>query len=233
MQDCIYEAQQSLIILGVDDFFWTAYFCGDSYFTGRNPVHGHLDDKTDGPAGGLRQCNRPIWDPRYYFLVVLSTRINQVTMEWTALVQFMEIYLDPHVSRLQCLRNVPNTPIIGRDKPRKPPQVPRRRPSPKANKGVYMDPLYPAPSAQLACKAHIRVERIRTEPRRLLRPRCRRRFARPLSRARFSYPQEHRRARCSTYDPGTEDRDARENVQPCNCPGPQFREIGRTDSRSW
>lgn len=109
-QNCIYEAQLSLIILGEDDFCWTAYFCGDSYFTGGNPVHRYLQDQTDGPTGALRACNRPIWDPRYYFLAVLSTRMEQVTMEWTALVQFMEDYLDPHVrfssppTVLQCLR---------------------------------------------------------------------------------------------------------------------------------
>lgn len=84
------------MILRVDDFFRTAYFCGDSYFTGKNPVHVHLGNHTDGPTGALRQCNRPIWDPRFYFLAVLSTRINQLTMEWAALVQFMENYLNPH-----------------------------------------------------------------------------------------------------------------------------------------
>ncbi|KAF9883711.1 hypothetical protein FE257_003049 [Aspergillus nanangensis] len=94
--DCIYEAQLSLIVLGVDDFFWVAYFCEDSYFRSVNPITEHLEDEVDGPSFGLRQCQFPVWDPRYYFLSVLSIRMSQVLMEWTVLVESIENDLDKH-----------------------------------------------------------------------------------------------------------------------------------------
>lgn len=98
MQECIYEAQLSLILFGVDDFFWTAYFCGDTYFTGKPTTETYLENRVDAPSGGQRTVDWPIWDPRYYFLYVLSIRISQITREWTVLVQTLENYLDPLVS---------------------------------------------------------------------------------------------------------------------------------------
>lgn len=98
LQDCIYESQLSLIIFVVDDFFWTAHFCGDTYYTGEDTVQDLLKARSDGPSGGQLPRNLPIWDPRYYFLTVLSIRMYQVTAEWTVLVQVLESYLDSHVS---------------------------------------------------------------------------------------------------------------------------------------
>ncbi|OKL58646.1 hypothetical protein UA08_06143 [Talaromyces atroroseus] len=96
VQDCIYESQFSLIICVMDDFFWTAYFCADGYYAERDTVDEYLKEGLDGPSGGQRPCDMPIWDPRYYFLAVLAIRISQVTAEWTVLVQALEDYLDPH-----------------------------------------------------------------------------------------------------------------------------------------
>lgn len=86
------------MICVVDDFFWTAYFCGDTYYTGEDTVDEYLKEGLDGPSAGQTRCDWPIWDPRYYFLTVLSIRMYQVTAEWTVLVQVLESYLDPHVS---------------------------------------------------------------------------------------------------------------------------------------
>ncbi|KAF7158588.1 hypothetical protein CNMCM5623_003648 [Aspergillus felis] len=95
-QDCIYEAQLSLIVFGVDDFFWTAYFCEDTYFGGQDLVANCLQDEVDGPSLGRRMHKFPIWDPRYYFLSILATRTGQITLEWTVLVQSLENVLDRH-----------------------------------------------------------------------------------------------------------------------------------------
>lgn len=95
-QDRIYESQFSLIICGLDDFFWTAYFCADGYHTAMDTVDDYLKQGVDGPSGGQKRCDWPIWDPRFYFLAVLAIRMSQVTAEWTVLVQELEDYLDPH-----------------------------------------------------------------------------------------------------------------------------------------
>lgn len=59
-----------MALFGVDDFFWTAYFCEDAYFRTSNPILEHLQDMGDGPSGGARMSKFPLWDPRYYFLSV-------------------------------------------------------------------------------------------------------------------------------------------------------------------
>lgn len=102
-QDRIYEAQVSLVVFGVDDFFWAAYFCEDTYFSDQDLVATCLQDEVDGPSLGRRMHKFPIWDPRYYFLSILATRTGQITLEWTVLVQSLENVLDRHVRRLPFL----------------------------------------------------------------------------------------------------------------------------------
>lgn len=96
-QDAIYEVQLSLIVFGVDDFFWTACFCEDAYFRASNPIAGYLQDEVNGPSSGLRMSRFPIWDPRYYFLSILVIRMSQITMEWAALMEVIAGHLDKHV----------------------------------------------------------------------------------------------------------------------------------------
>jgi hypothetical protein len=94
----VYEVQLSLLVFGIDDFFWTAYFCEDAYFRASNPIAEHLQDMGDGPSSGARMSKFPIWDPRYYFLYTLVIRMSQVTMEWSTIVDILAGYLDKHVS---------------------------------------------------------------------------------------------------------------------------------------
>ncbi|KMK59344.1 hypothetical protein Y699_00545 [Aspergillus fumigatus Z5] len=98
-QDRIYEAQVSLVVFGVDDFFWAAYFCEDTYFSDQDLVATCLQDEVDGPSLGRRMHKFPIWDPRYYFLSILATRTGQITLEWTVLVQSLENVLDRHKTK--------------------------------------------------------------------------------------------------------------------------------------
>ncbi|KAJ5396514.1 tumor suppressor protein LOH1CR12 [Penicillium cosmopolitanum] len=95
-QDAIYEVQLSLVVFGVDEFFWTAYFCEDAYFRASNPITEHLKDKGDGPSSGARMSKFPIWDPRYYFLSILVIRMGQITMEWAVLMDIITGHLDKH-----------------------------------------------------------------------------------------------------------------------------------------
>ncbi|KAL3478263.1 hypothetical protein BJX99DRAFT_256588 [Aspergillus californicus] len=95
-QEAIYEAQLSLLVFGVDDFFWTAYFCEDAYFRPCNPITEYLQNEVDGPLSGERTTRLPIWDPRYYFLAILVVRIHQVAMEWTVLIEIITVHLEEH-----------------------------------------------------------------------------------------------------------------------------------------
>ncbi|KAL2872393.1 uncharacterized protein BJX67DRAFT_376215 [Aspergillus lucknowensis] len=95
-EEAIYEAQLSLVVYGVDDFFWAAYFCEDTYFRASNPITEYLQDGDDGPSSGVRRSRFPIWDPRYYFLSILVVRMGQITMEWTVIMEVITSRLDEH-----------------------------------------------------------------------------------------------------------------------------------------
>lgn len=86
-----------MALFGVDDFFWTAYFCEDAYFRTSNPILEHLQDMGDGPSGGARMSKFPLWDPRYYFLSVLVIRVDQIVMEWEVIADRISIYLEKDV----------------------------------------------------------------------------------------------------------------------------------------
>ena len=85
--DYIHEAQVSIMITGIDDWFWTAYCFVDVYFKEdghRESVH-HYSGTTpprDPHSCGKDSADRPIWRPRHYFLRTLSCRMEQVKQEW-------------------------------------------------------------------------------------------------------------------------------------------------------
>src|SRR5579871_4683762 len=82
--DFYYEAQISVLVTGVDEWLWTTYCCVDAYFgceTGRKE---YLDDPPMEPATlGSSTLFFPKWNPREFFLLVLSQRITHATKEWT------------------------------------------------------------------------------------------------------------------------------------------------------
>ncbi|KAF7593464.1 hypothetical protein BBP40_011470 [Aspergillus hancockii] len=45
--DCLYEAQLFLIVFGVDDYFWSAFFYEDSFFSKKNITANYLQGKLD------------------------------------------------------------------------------------------------------------------------------------------------------------------------------------------
>ena len=97
-QDFFHEAQVSFLLLGIDEWVWTAYCCVDTYF-GSEPNHRtYHDDGVDAPTGGAKYLNFPIWNPREYFLMVLARRMMQATREWTNLVHVVQQRLDLYVS---------------------------------------------------------------------------------------------------------------------------------------
>ncbi|MCJ1308189.1 hypothetical protein MMC25_001841 [Agyrium rufum] len=50
----IYEAQISLLVSGIDEWFWTAYFCIDTSFGSDETAEAYHNSNTDAPIGGAR-----------------------------------------------------------------------------------------------------------------------------------------------------------------------------------
>ncbi|KAF2084415.1 hypothetical protein K490DRAFT_68722 [Saccharata proteae CBS 121410] len=93
-----HEASLSLVVVGLDEWQWSAYCLVDTYFEpsrrkaayATEPDYDHWEDP-DGPAaGGANEFKGPMWNPREYFLVVLARRVQQVVMAWRVLMDVME-----------------------------------------------------------------------------------------------------------------------------------------------
>jgi len=99
-----HEAQISSLCWGPDDSFWTELFLLETYFgsedhleTYLNPASNKDDDRLDPPLAGTNQMKNTCFDPREYWLWKLEVRLDQITEEYTALVETfntrMEIYV--------------------------------------------------------------------------------------------------------------------------------------------
>jgi hypothetical protein len=103
----MHEAQSSLVIYGSDETRYTACAFSDHYFD----VEDLLDEvfSYDGIQedpiawnteidGMLPDANKPIWNPREYFMRMLEIRISHVGQEWTYLIRHVERCINQHVS---------------------------------------------------------------------------------------------------------------------------------------
>ena len=98
----IFEAHFSFVIYGAHEQRWVAYAFDNTEFDGEEllnkifPCEGvHADpivsdDDTD--------AERPIWDPRLYFLKVVRARLAQAATEWDALFWAIERRIVQYVS---------------------------------------------------------------------------------------------------------------------------------------
>ena len=93
----LYEAQISLLVTGIDEWFWTAYCCVETYFGSEETIYHYQDEHLDAPSGGERRARYPVWNPREYFLFIASRRFRQVTREWSVIVKALEARLRPQV----------------------------------------------------------------------------------------------------------------------------------------
>lgn len=95
-----YEAHTSFLVTGVDEWFWTLYCCVDTYFGSEPEYRTYLDGQygSDPATGGFLWLKFPRWNPREYFLVVLSRRMMQATREWRALIDAFEERMEEYVS---------------------------------------------------------------------------------------------------------------------------------------
>lgn len=94
-------AQISFLLTGVDEWHWTAYCCVDTFFGSERNPEWYSSREFDGPSAGGRAQFYPLWNPREYFLFVLSRRLSQATKEWTNVVLRLESRLDEYVRGLK------------------------------------------------------------------------------------------------------------------------------------
>jgi hypothetical protein len=95
-----YEAQISFLLVGVDEWYWTAYCCTDTFFGSERPPSSYAGLGLDGPVGDPQVLSsHPIWNPRDYFLRVLSARISQATKEWAVIVAILQSRLESYVGK--------------------------------------------------------------------------------------------------------------------------------------
>ncbi|KAM7193431.1 hypothetical protein V8F33_007810 [Rhypophila sp. PSN 637] len=99
LQDCIYEAQVSLIVIGFEQS-WVALSFVDTYCRGaednREGVQYYAEEnkdrdveetcindfKMDPLSKGIIDADRPIWEAKEYFLRILVCRTDQVRKKW-------------------------------------------------------------------------------------------------------------------------------------------------------
>ncbi|KAJ9609936.1 hypothetical protein H2200_006265 [Cladophialophora chaetospira] len=90
----LYEAQVSCVVTGLDDSWWVGYCFVDTYFDAGGEgddnigdYHEMLEDdyEADPSTLGWGDTSR-LHDPRHYFLLVVSTRLERVKLEWEQVV---------------------------------------------------------------------------------------------------------------------------------------------------
>ncbi|KAM6537878.1 hypothetical protein FALCPG4_003777 [Fusarium falciforme] len=102
LQVCIYEAQVSCLVAGLDNHSWVAYLFLDTYYQEESSsesvefYHSQEDLRTDPLTAGIRDSDMPIWTPREYFLVVYECRLQQVKHALQNLVSMLKLKLEPY-----------------------------------------------------------------------------------------------------------------------------------------
>ncbi|KAI1304359.1 hypothetical protein F5Y03DRAFT_358318 [Xylaria venustula] len=115
-EDCIYEAQISCLVAGLDDSSYIGYGFVDTYHDGPNSeesvkeYHGKSNTpgrySMDPISGGVLEADRPLWSPRLYFLRVFELRIEQVKEEWINVVFMLQKKTSTYIQDYQVSKDV-------------------------------------------------------------------------------------------------------------------------------
>ncbi|KAL4940723.1 hypothetical protein BDV06DRAFT_223802 [Aspergillus oleicola] len=91
-KEFFHEAQISVLLVGIDEWVWTLYCLVERHYseTGPEDVNDYISSGRDAPSGEGVSYSMPIWNPREYFLLVISRRMSEVRFEWADLVQTLE-----------------------------------------------------------------------------------------------------------------------------------------------
>ncbi|KAJ4367494.1 hypothetical protein N0V83_007077 [Neocucurbitaria cava] len=98
-----HQAQTSSLSWGTDEWFWTEVFLVDTYFGSEENHKTYFTncnegDGIDPPLGGRGSMVTPRFDPREYFLLKVDRRVEQVTTEYSALVETFDKRMEYYVS---------------------------------------------------------------------------------------------------------------------------------------
>jgi len=110
---CLYEAQISVTVTGIDNWVWTAYGIVDTYFASGetaddyDTLEGRLRGRPDPLAAGQLNADQPIWKPREYFLKVFEIRSNRVLKEWDKIACTVEEEIKRYVLYMDFVSNLP------------------------------------------------------------------------------------------------------------------------------
>ena len=61
-----------------------------THFGSEESIQYYHENQLDALTGGEKSIQYPVWNPREYFLSVLSRRLKQVTKEWSNVVESLE-----------------------------------------------------------------------------------------------------------------------------------------------
>lgn len=94
------ETHFSFVICGTSNSRWVGYSFVDSpkddTDSGKMVCPGEYV-LNDPILNGEHDADFPIWDPRYYFLMVLRQRITMISMEWISLARQIELSVKRYV----------------------------------------------------------------------------------------------------------------------------------------
>jgi len=103
----VFAAHVSIVVCGWDNVHWTAWAfadtrCGSEEDEGDEDEDDELIVKedylaTDGLDGPTLDADRPIWDPRAYWLRIVAIRMDTVLKEWLYIVHTIEASLSHSV----------------------------------------------------------------------------------------------------------------------------------------
>jgi hypothetical protein len=96
---CYYQAEISFMVNGVDEWRYTSYCCIDTYFGSEPRYKEYLKPPVliEPAVGGSKELQYTLWNPRVYFLCVLSNRLEQAVSEAQSLVNCFEARMNSYV----------------------------------------------------------------------------------------------------------------------------------------
>ena len=105
MPNYMHEVCFSCVLTGLDDFRWEAYVFNDTLFdkdlTRQSVTYyneSSEDFRMDPLISGQYDADKPLWNPREYFLAVFEARSQQVVDEWRNVVHQLRSLLEQYVS---------------------------------------------------------------------------------------------------------------------------------------
>ena len=101
----IYESNVAFVCCGSDNQRWTGYSFVDGHPDSVEEELGELISPGKGLhhdpiSDGMLPADKPLWDPREYFLKIYTIRIVQVRDAWEPLVRKTEIRIKEYVSHV-------------------------------------------------------------------------------------------------------------------------------------